>query len=215
MWTNYLTAAWRNLCKNKGYSVINIIGLAAGTAIALLIGLWIWDEVSFDRYHRHYDRLAEVMDTHTFKGEISTDDGIAIPLATILRSRYGADFRHVAVVFPNWTHTIAVGDKKIAVSGEWVEPDLPEMLTLNMLSGKREALQDPSSVLITRSLARALFGDAGPVGKPVRLDNMIALRVGGVFEDLPRNTSFYGTQLFLPWARAFTEMAWLKDASTA
>ncbi len=89
------------------------------------------------------------------------------------------------------------------------------MLSLRMQSGSRDALKDPSSVLITQSLARALFGDADPVNKPVRLDNMIALRVGGVFEDLPRNTSFYGTQLFLPWARAFTEMAWLKEAQTA
>lgn len=215
MWTNYFTVAWRNGLKNKGYSLINIIGLAAGTAIALLIGLWIWDEVPFDRYHQHYDRLAQVMDVRTIKGEITTDDGIAIPLSDALRSRYGADFKHVAVVFPNWTHTIAARDKKIAQSGEWVEPDLPDMLALKMISGNRDALKDPSSVLITQSLARALFADADPVGKPVRLDNMIELRVGGVFEDLPRNTSFYGTKLFLPWARAFTEMAWLKEAQTA
>jgi putative ABC transport system permease protein len=215
MLKSYFTAAWRYLLKNKGYSAINIIGLAAGTAIALLIGLWIWDEVSFDQYHTHYKRLAQVMDVRDIKGEINTDDGIAIPLANVLRSNYGADFKRVAVVFPNWTHTIAFGDKKIAQSGEWVEPDLPEMLTLKMISGKRDALKDPSSVLITQSLARALFGAADPVNKPVRLDNMIALTVGGVFEDLPRNSSFYGTRLFLPWARAFTEMDWLKEAQTS
>ena len=215
MFSNYFTAAWRNLLKNKGYSLINIIGLAAGTAIALLIGLWIWDEVSFDQYHTHYKRLAQVMDVRTIKGEINTDDGIAIPLASVLRSNYGADFKRVAVVFPNWTHTIAVGDKKIAQSGQWVEPDLPEMLTLKMIYGKRDALKDPSSVLITQSLATALFGAANPVNRPVRLDNMIALTVGGVFEDLPRNSSFYGTRLFLPWARAFTEMEWLKEAQTS
>ena len=66
---NYFKIAWRNLLKNKVYSFINITGLATGMAIALLIGLWIWDELSFDKYHKNHDRLAQVMLNQTMKGE--------------------------------------------------------------------------------------------------------------------------------------------------
>jgi len=63
MFTNYLKIAWRNLLKSKFYSVINILGLAAGMAVAMLIAFWIWDEVTYDRYHTNHETLAQVMTT--------------------------------------------------------------------------------------------------------------------------------------------------------
>ena len=63
---NYLKVAWRNLVKNKASSFINIGGLAVGMAVAMLIGLWIWDELSFDKYHQNYDRIAQVMQQRNF-----------------------------------------------------------------------------------------------------------------------------------------------------
>src|SRR5271154_2566008 len=69
---NYLKIAWRNLVKNKVYSFINIGGLAVGMAVAVLIGLWIYDELTYDRYHSHYHRIAQVMQHQTWNGEIGT-----------------------------------------------------------------------------------------------------------------------------------------------
>ena len=207
-----LKITFRNLLKNKGYSAINIIGLAMGMAVTLLISLWIWDELSFDHWHDHHNRIAQVMDVQTINGESNTSASIAIPLADELRNNYANDFKRVAILFPNFTHAVAVGDKKLSQSGVWVQPDLPEMLTLKMISGKRDALKDPSSALITRSLAKALFGDTDPTGKGFRLDNRTDLLVGGVFEDLPQNTTFHGTQLFLSWDKAISTLPWLKDA---
>ncbi|PSL44759.1 ABC-type antimicrobial peptide transport system permease subunit [Chitinophaga niastensis] len=214
MFRNHFKIAWRHLFINKGYSAINIIGLAAGMTVALLIGLWIWDELSFNRYHQEHNSVAQVMDAQTINGEINTNEAIAIPLAAELRSKYAADFKRVALVFPNFTHTLAVSDKKLSASGIWAQPDLPEMLTLKMLKGKRDALKDPSSVLITQSLARALFGDADPLNKTIRLDNMETVQVGGVYEDLPQNTTFYSTKLILSWNKALGIMQWLNDAQT-
>ncbi|HEX9510020.1 MAG TPA: ABC transporter permease [Puia sp.] len=211
---SYFKAAWRSLTSHKWYSAINIMGLATGTAVALLIGLWIWDELSFDQYHAHYGRLAQVMDVQTIQGEASTDEAIAIPLSNALRNQYGNDFRRIALVYPNFTHTVAVGDKKIPASGIWAEPDLPEMLTLKMKKGRRDALKDPTSVLITQSLAKTLFGNEDPMNKVVRLDNMATVKVAGVYEDLPQNTRFYGTKLILAWDKALTVMPWLKDYQT-
>ncbi|MGF6928771.1 putative ABC transport system permease protein [Chitinophaga sp. W2I13] len=202
---------FRHLIKNKSYTAINIIGLATGMAVTLLIGLWIWDEVSFNHWHDHHNRLAQVMDVQTINGETTTGEAIAIPLADELRNNYAGDFKRVAIVYPNFTHTIAVGDKKLSQSGVWAGPDLPEMLTLKMIQGKRDALKTPTAVLINQSLATSLFGSSDPMGKAIRMDNRTDLQVAGVYEDLPQGTAFYGTQLFLPWDRAVTTIPWLKD----
>jgi putative ABC transport system permease protein len=209
-----LKITFRNLVKNKGYSAINIIGLAMGMAVTLLISLWIWDELSFNHWHENHRRIAQVMDVQLLNGESNTSESVAIPLADELRNNYANDFKHIAILFPNFMHAVAAGDKKLSQSGVWVQPDLPEMLTLKMISGKRDALKDPSSALITRSLARALFGDIDPIGKGFRLDNRTDLQVGGVFEDLPQNTTFHGTQLFLAWDKAISTLPWLKDAQS-
>ena len=211
---NYFKAAWRSLVSHKWYSAINITGLAVGAAVALLIGLWIWDEWTFDHYHAHYGQLAQVMDVQTIKGEANTEEAIAIPLSRVLRNQFSNEFKRIAIVFPAFTHTVAVGDKKISASGIWAEPDLPEMLTLQMRKGSRDALRDPGSVLIAQSLARTLFGRDDPMNKIVRLDNMATVKVAGVYEDLPQNTTFYGTLLILAWEKALTVLPWLRNYQT-
>jgi len=214
MFKNMLKTAWRSLTKNKTSSFIHIAGLSVGMAVALLIGLWVWDELKFDFYHEHHDRIAQVMDIETINGERQTSDIVAIPLADELRRNYGSDFKQVAVVFPNFTHTVSQGDKKLSQSGQWVQSDLPDMLSLHMLEGKRNALTDPSAVLLSSSLARALFGSADPMNKTIRLDNMRELSVAGIYEDLPLNSTFHDTKLFLSWDKAITVMDWLKEAQS-
>jgi len=208
---HHLTIAWRNFLKNKLYSLINLLGLTAGMAVAILIGLWIWDELSWDRGHEHYNRLAQVMDVQVINGELNTSDANVIPLADELRRRYPDDLKRVALFYPLFTHTLTVGDKKLPAPGSWVQADLPEMLTLHMLKGRRDALRDPSNVLLTQSLARSLFGDADPMDKIIKLDNMATVKVGGVYEDLPQNSSFHDARLLLSWDKALTVMGWFKD----
>lgn len=204
MLRNYLKIALRNLLNNKGYSLINISGLAVGMAVALLIGLWIWDELTFDHYHADHKNIAQVMDTNIGDGKAVTDQLTAIPLSVELRTKYAADFKHVVMVFLNYTHVLAVGDKKLSYSGVWAQPAFPEMLSLKMISGKRDALKDPSSVLLAKSVAYALFGNEDPMNKPLKLDNMADLKVAGVYEDLPQNTSFTDTKLILAWDKAIS-----------
>jgi tRNA(His) 5'-end guanylyltransferase len=69
---NYFKIAWRNLVRSKGYSAINIGGLAVGMAVAMLIGLWVYDELTFNKYHTNYDRIAQVMQHATFNGKVET-----------------------------------------------------------------------------------------------------------------------------------------------
>jgi putative ABC transport system permease protein len=196
---NYFKIAWRNLLKSKVYSSINIVGLATGMAVALLIGLWIWDELSFDSYYENHKRLAQVMINQTSKGETYTDGTVAMPLGDALRIQYASDFKRVSLTSWNNDHILTVGDKKLSGAGMWVQHDFPEMFTLKMIQGSRDALKDPSSILLSQSLSQALFDNANPINKTIRLDNRLDLKVGGVYKDLPHNTTFYNTKLLLPW----------------
>src|SRR5262249_3193287 len=94
--------------------------------------------------------------------------------------------------------------------GFYVQPDFPEMLSLKMLQGSRYALKDPSAILLSRSAAVALFGDADPMNKIVRVDSKDQVKVGGVYEDLPRTTSFYGENCLLAWNLYENGNDWVK-----
>ncbi|WP_254093134.1 ABC transporter permease [Dawidia soli] len=199
MWKINMTLAWRNLVKGRGYSFINISGLAVGIAVAMLIGLWVADELSFDHHFANHERLMQVMMRQTNKGKTYTGMVIAPNVSGPLRTDYRDKVEAVALYGWNVDHIVADGDKKLVSQGIWAEASLPEMLTLEMLHGSRQALRDPSTMLISRSLAQALYGDANPVGKFLRLDDNQELTIGGVYQDLPGNTSFGATRLMLPW----------------
>lgn len=202
------------MLKSKVYSLINIIGLAIGMTVALLIALWIIDELSFDHYHANHSTLAQVMTTQTFNGETGTGQAVAMPLGNELRSKYAADFKQVSMASWNFGHILATGDKKISKSGMWVEPVFPAMFSLKMVKGSQQGLSDPSAILLSASVANALFGKEDPINQLVKLDNKESYKVTGVYEDLPRNTSLYDTKILLSWNKYITTQDWLKSAMT-
>ena len=184
-------------------------------AVAMLIAFWIWDEVTYDRYHANHDRLAQVMTTFfDDKGKMETGQAVCMPIADELRTKFGSDFKNVSMASWNFGHVLAVDDKKITASGMWVESNFPSMFTLRMLKGNMNALSDPSTILINASLAKTLFGDVDPINKLIRLDNKDSYKVSGVFEDFPRNASLHDAQMFLPWKKYVTTEDWLKRAAT-
>jgi putative ABC transport system permease protein len=215
MFKNYFTTAWRNLVKNKIYSGINIFGLAAGMAVAMLIAFWIWDELTYDKYHTHHKQLAQVMTTFIGDdGKVGTGEAVCMPIAPELRTKYGSDFKNISMASWNFGHVLAMGEKKITATGMWVESNFPSMFSCRMLKGDINALTDPSTILINATLAKTFFGDDDPIGKMIRLDNKDNYKIAGVFEDFPRNTSLHDTKLFLPWKKYITTEQWLKDAAT-
>jgi len=214
MLKNYFTIAWRNLLKSKIYSAINIIGLATGMAVAILIALWIWDELSFDSYYKNHPTIAQVMTTQTFNGETGTGPAVAMPLGIELRNKYGGDFKAVTMASWNFGHILGVGEKKISASGMWVEPVFPTMFTLNMLKGNINGLKDPSAILLNASIAKSLFGVADPINKTVRIDNKYDFKVAGVYEDFPHNTSLNDTKILLSWDKYISTETWMKNAMT-
>jgi ABC-type antimicrobial peptide transport system permease subunit len=213
MFKNYLKIAFRNLLKHKGYSIINITGLSAGMAIAMLIGLWIWDELTFDRYNKHYDRIAQVMQNQTISGGIGTWAAMPYPTGDAIRSSYGDYFSRV--IMSSWTQTrlLAAGDKRFVKNGNFMEPEGPEMLDLRMISGSIAGLKDPHSILLSASLAKSLFGDADPLDKIVRIDNKQDLKVSGVYKDLPHNSSFANVTFIAPWQLMVDIDPWIRKTT--
>jgi len=199
MLKNYFKTALRSLQKNKAHSFINIAGLSIGMAVTMLISLWIWDELQFDKYHKHYNRIAQVMQTETLDGVVNTGKGNVMPLAAELRKSYSADFKYV--VASSWTMNslVAAGDKKINTQGNYMEPDAPEMLSLKMIAGSRTGLKMHSSALISQSTAKALFGNEDPIGKIIKIDGDLNETVAGVYEDLPQSTTFKDMAFIAPF----------------
>src|SRR5688572_3403056 len=196
---NYFKIAWRNLFKNRTSSFINISGLAVGMAVAMLIGLWIFDELSFNRYHKNYDRIAKVMDHQGWHGQNNSNDVLPVPLGAALRALYGSDFKYIVIARETEEHIIASGDKKFTQAGNYMQTDAPEMFSLEMIYGTRAGLKDPNSILLSHSLAKKLFGNADPLDKIVQIDAKTNLKVTGVFKDLPNNSEFRTTTFIAPF----------------
>jgi ABC-type antimicrobial peptide transport system permease subunit len=199
MFKNYFKTAWRNAGRNKVHAFINIAGLSMGMAVVMLIALWIWDELSFNKYHRNYDRIAQVMENNVHNNTVHTGAAIALPLDAALRKNYGSDFKHI--VMSSWTesHVLTASDKNMSFTGNFMGEDAPDMFSLNMLQGTRKSLTDPSSMLISASVAKGLFGDNDPVNKLIKLDNKATFKVAGVYDDLPVNSTLHDVTFIVPW----------------
>jgi putative ABC transport system permease protein len=195
----FLQIALRSLTKNKVFSFINITGLSVGMSVALLTGIWIWSELSFNKYHEHYDRIAQVMQSQTSNGGINTSEYIPFPLATELSTKNGSDFKLVVLSSATWNHILSSGDKHFVLTGNYMQPSAPDLLSLKMLSGNRSGLNDVYSILLSASAAKSLFGNADPINRVIKLDNKQDVRVRGVFENIPQNSSFSELTFIAPW----------------
>jgi len=213
MLQNFFKIAWRNLLKSKGFSIINIVGLAVGMAIAMLIALWIRDELTYNKAHANYDRIAQVWMHQTFDGNIGSHTSIAQPLGEELRTKYASDFEHVALGSWNFEHILAVDEDKILENGMFAETDLPELLALEMLRGSYDrALSEPNSILLAESVAQTLFGDEDPMGKIIKVDNDVTVQVTGVFKDLPTNSDLSNVYFYLPWSLYLDVQEWVENS---
>ena len=203
MYKSYFKVGWRNLTKNKGYSFINLGGLSFGMTVAMLIGLWINDELSFDKKFEHYDRIAQVIQNTSNNGQIETWTNVPFPLGEELRNSFGSDFKYVTMSSGISRHMLAYEEKQLTESGSYLEPQALEMLSVKMLKGTRDDLNDPSSILLSETVAAAYFGNADPTGKIMRLDNSLDVKVTGVYQDFPQNSSFADVTFIAPWSRFY------------
>ncbi len=191
MLKNYLRIAMRNLTRNRFSAAINIGGLAIGMSVATLIGLWLYDEVSFNTFSVNHKRIAAVMQNQNLSGGIETWWGEAMQLGPALRKEFPNQFKYV-VTGAGTDELISYGDKKIKRSGAFYDPAVIDMFSITMLKGDHLALQDPSAIILSASMAKDLFGDTDPMGKTVKLNNSDkdVLKIAGIYADLPLNSDW-------------------------
>jgi len=214
MFRNYVKIAWRNLIKSKIYSSINIAGLAVGMAVAMLISLWIWDELTFNKHFKNYSHIVRLYENSTHGAVTSTYNSMPIPLANELRTKYNSDFEKVALASWEVERIFAYGDKKLSIKGMCAQPDITAILTLNMLKGNWHSIDDPTSLMLNQTTAKALFGDEDPVGKVVKVNNKTNLKVTGIYADLPYSGDFRDVAYLAPWQYYVNDEEWVKRDET-
>lgn len=219
MFINYIKVALRNLVRNKAYSVINVMGLAVGMAVTMLIGIWVYDELSHDTTHENYSSIAQVYQHYLVNNEVKTIPLGAVPLGIQLRSAYKDDFKHVVMSWWHNEHVLAVEDKvedkKISRVGTFMQPAALEMFSFRMVKGSWSSLNDPASIILSTSAAKALFGDEDPINKILRVDNLMDVKVTGIFKEFPYNSSFHSLQFLSTWDLWVASNDWMQEAENS
>lgn len=191
MFRNQLKIAWRNLIRNKGFSLLNIFGLTIGLTVTALIILWINYELGYDKFHTNKDRIYHVYNKYPVDGEIWTWNSTPKVMASAIKDDY-PDVERVSRYFYDTPFLFSVNEKNLKATGTAVDPDFLHMFSFPLLKGNpNEVLESANSVLLTERLAKKLFGNEDPVGKGVKLDNADTFTVTGILKDLPENSEFH------------------------
>jgi putative ABC transport system permease protein len=209
MFLNYFKIAFRNLVKNQGYSLINIGGLAIGLASSILILLWVADEYAFNKFHTNYNSLYRLYQSQEWNmGHIGTGQSMPYPM---IEAAPAASSQIKYICMTNWGegNMLQVGDKRMTKMGLSVSEDYLKMFSFTLIKGdQNHALDDPNSIVITESTAKALFDDAEPMGQFVRIDNDRELKVTGLIHDIPKQSEFQ-FDFFLPFAYYEATQGWV------
>ena len=188
MFKNYIKTAWRSLLHNKGLSFINILGLAIGIAFAILIGLWIQYEAGFDKFHVNKERIAMIRKHNLFNNQKTTGRNQPLPLYNELKANYPEVKRLSRIT--DGQYSLMTGNNKFNKNGLHVDPDFLQMLSFPLVKGNAaSALNDPNAIVLTESLASAMFGKEDPIGKIIKLDNQYPVMVSAVARDAPYNST--------------------------
>jgi len=182
---NYLIVAFRDLARRKTYSAINIAGLAVAMACAGMIGLWVQDELSYDRYHeRSADIYRLVADGNGVRYAVSH-----APLGAAAKEECPEVQRAARMDIGTALRLVAYSDRRFEQRGRRTDPDFLTIFSFAFLAGDPEgALSRPDAVVLTETLAEKLFGSQDPIGKTVTLDARDDRVVTGVIRDLPGNS---------------------------
>lgn len=211
MYKSFLTIGWRNLLRNSGYSVINISGLAIGMTVAILNGLWIWDELSFNKYHKNYLRIAQLTETGVDEGDPFVSNSMTYPLTIELMENYRSNFKRIAR--NSWALELIISseEKNVSTIGVYADAAMPEMLSFEMIHGARDGLRREQTVMLAASFAKTLFGNQNPIGKTISINNSLDATVAGVYADFPHNTRFADFKLFGSWDLFLNSNKWIQQ----
>jgi len=211
MFNNYFKTAWRNLWKHKGFSLINIIGLALGMACSLLIMLWVYDEYSVDAFHKNGQRLYSVYERQTHDGVVKAFHGTPGVLADEMK-RVMPDVEYATNYAWNDLATFEANNKINKEDGNYAGPDFFKMFSYPLLQGSvATVLQSPLDIAISKKMAADFFGSpADAMGKTIRYKNSKEFKITAVFDDVPAISSARFDYI-INWQAYAEDNAWTKE----
>lgn len=197
MLKNYLTVALRTLIRSKGFSLLNLSGLAVGMASATLILLWIHNESTYDNFHANSAHIYQVWNRDIMSGKLAAWNSTPKILGPTLYKEYPG-FTGFCRSDNRWFVT-SVGDKKMSSHAQIVDSNFLSVFSFPLVSGSpASVLQDPHSIVLTQALSKKLFGSSDPMGQTVKVNNF-QFKVTGILQNLPPNTSM-DFEFLLPWS---------------
>ncbi|PWT77556.1 MAG: ABC transporter permease [Bacteroidetes bacterium] len=199
MFKNFFKVAFRNFWGSKGFYAINIIGLAIGMASAIIILLWIQNEVSYDQFHEKKARIYEAWNRAIVDGKLMSWNTTPKILARTVEKDLPEVEQATRV---NWNNVFLfiIGDKRLMIRGNHVDSNFLQMFSFPMVKGDpKTALKETYSIVITKKLATKLFGKEDAMGKVINIRNKDNFRVTGILKDIPNNTRF-DFECLLPWS---------------
>ncbi|MES2518529.1 MAG: FtsX-like permease family protein [Bacteroidota bacterium] len=221
MLQNYLKIAYRTLLRYKAYTTLNVLGLTLGLTCAILIFMMVKFHLSFDQYHSKADRVVRIVSYfNTPDGEFYTP-GVPAPLGDAARTEM-APLEKVSMVYNEDNVTVAlmeggVPTKKFKEENGgifFVEPDLFSILDLKILKGNVQDLKQPNVVFLTEKIAKKYYGDTDPIGKILRFDAFLNVKVVGIIQDFPSNTDIKGSIITGYVTRGTFDPNWVQHMKT-
>jgi len=189
MFQNYLKIAWRNLFRNKGFSLTNLLGLTIGITCTILIFLWVRDELTYNKFQSNYGSIYKIKANRDFNNQVFTDDNMVLPLAKTLKEKL-PQIKNAVVTTHGGSHILNYGDAKLKKQGYTVSDHFFDLFSWKFIKGNAaSALPNPYAIVLTQSTATALFGNADPMNKIIRVDNEYDAKVTGVVADVRGNSS--------------------------
>lgn len=208
---NYFKVAWRNLRRNILYSLINIGGLAIGMTVSFMLLIYVYNEFSFDKFNTNTGRLYRVLRNQPSNGELMTNSATPIPLAPAMIK----DFPEIdKVARTNWPYDILMNykNKALKLNTMAADPSILEMFSFDFIRGdKKSAFSDMSSIVLSESGAKAIFGEANPIGQVLKFNNKVPLKVSAVIKDNPANSTF-NFKALISWDQLAAQQSWLKTS---
>jgi len=210
MLKNHLKIAYRNLLKNKVYSIINILGLALGMAVTIMIGLWIMDEFAYNDAYANKSKIARIDQSQTFNGVIGTGPAIPLPLEFEMKEKHSDLFDHIVMSSWNSAQYFGYEDKTLSINGFHMSKEVTDMLEIEIIKGSSAPLDDPSHIMLSEQSAEALFGKEDPIGKLIKVHDA-NLEVSAVFKNPPTNGSFEFMHYIISWNWYVSSREWIAN----
>ncbi|WP_461117224.1 ABC transporter permease [Spirosoma jeollabukense] len=210
MLSNYVKIALRKLNRHKSYTLINVVSLSLGIACAILIFTLIRYHLSFDTFHADQSRIYRIY-TEFHGDKVSYSTGVPNPMGEAFRSGYSVAEKVGRIAFlPKRVVTVSP-QKKFEDDIAFADPDFLNMVNFPLLQGNRQtALQERNTALITDRIAKKYFGTQDPIGKLLRVDEALAIRITGVLQNLPPNTDFR-SEIYIPFGNLQDHSPWMVE----